>query len=78
MLQVLRWRIRAGIALDAKGFIPTGADAGDDRYVSETTRSGVFAIGDVHAKSAKCVAAAVGEGAQVVASLYTFLAVDSP
>jgi thioredoxin reductase (NADPH) len=72
------WLKGSGIALDAKGFILTGADAGDGRSVLETTRRGVFAIGDVRAKSVKRVAAAVGEGAQVVASLHTFLAIDSP
>jgi thioredoxin reductase (NADPH) len=72
------WLKGSGIALDAKGFILTGVDAGDGRSVLETTRRGVFAIGDVRAKSVKRVAAAVGEGAQVVASLHTFLAIDSP
>jgi thioredoxin reductase (NADPH) len=33
----------------------------------------VFAIGDVRASSVKRVAAAVGEGAQVVAALHAFL-----
>jgi uncharacterized NAD-dependent epimerase/dehydratase family protein len=42
----------------------------------ETTRRGVFAIGDVRAKSVKRVAAAVGEGAQVVAAIHAFLAAD--
>jgi thioredoxin reductase (NADPH) len=72
------WLKGSGIALDAKGFVLTGADIGDSRYLLETTRRGVFAIGDVRAKSVKRVAAAVGEGAQVVASLHSFLAVDSP
>jgi thioredoxin reductase (NADPH) len=40
----------------------------------ETSRRGVFAIGDVRASSVKRVAAAVGEGAQVVATLHAFLA----
>ena len=35
---------------------------------------GVFAIGDVRLNSVKRVAAAVGEGAQVVAALHAFLA----
>jgi thioredoxin reductase (NADPH) len=35
---------------------------------------GVFAIGDVRSGSTKRVAAAVGEGAQVVAALHAFLA----
>ncbi|TGV69356.1 thioredoxin reductase, partial [Mesorhizobium sp. M00.F.Ca.ET.158.01.1.1] len=42
--------------------------------VMETSRSGVFAIGDVRSGSVKRVAAAVGEGAQVVAALHAFLA----
>ena len=45
-----------------------------DRHVLETSQRGVFAIGDVRAKSVKRVAAAVGEGAQVVAALHGFLA----
>ena len=72
------WLIGSGIALDAKGFILTGEDAGDSRHPLETTRRGVFAIGDVRAKSVKQVAAAVGEGAQVVAALHSFLAVEFP
>ena len=64
----------SGVALDAKGFVLTGEAAGADRTPLETSRSGVFAIGDVRAGSIKRVAAAVGEGAQVVASLHAFLA----
>ena len=40
----------------------------------ETNLPGVFAIGDVRSGSVKRVAAAVGEGAQVVAALHAFLA----
>jgi thioredoxin reductase (NADPH) len=68
------WLSGSGIALDPKGFIVTGEDAGAGRHVLETTRRGVYAIGDVRAKSVKRVAAAVGEGAQVVAALHSFLA----
>lgn len=72
------WLSGSGIALDGKGFVLTGADAADGRQPLETTRQGVFAIGDVRAKSTKRVAAAVGEGAQVVAALHTFLgSIDS-
>jgi thioredoxin reductase (NADPH) len=67
------WLVNSGITLDAKGFILTGDDAGGNRHPLETTRRGVFAIGDVRAKSVKRVAAAVGEGAQVVAALHSFL-----
>jgi thioredoxin reductase (NADPH) len=52
----------------------TGADAAADRRPLETSRRGVFAIGDVRSNSVKRVAAAVGEGAQVVATLHAFLA----
>ena len=62
------------MALDAKGFVLTGIDAGGDRRPQETSRRGVFAIGDVRSSSVKRVAAAVGEGAQVVATLHAFLA----
>src|SRR6185503_4331798 len=63
------WLAGAGVALDAKGFVKTGPDAGDRRPL-ETSLPGVFAIGDVRAGSVKRVAAAVGEGAQVVATLH--------
>jgi thioredoxin reductase (NADPH) len=69
------WLSNSGIALDAKGFVLTGADAGGEgRNALETTQRGVFAIGDVRAKSVKRVAGAVGEGAQVVAALHAYFA----
>ena len=68
------WLAGSGIALDANGFVCTGDDAGGGRHTLETSRRGVFAIGDVRAGSVKRVAAAVGEGAQVVAALHAFLA----
>jgi thioredoxin reductase (NADPH) len=68
------WLAGSGIALDPKGFVLTGMEAGLDRHLLETSRPGVFAIGDVRANSVKRVAAAVGEGAQVVAALHSYLA----
>jgi thioredoxin reductase (NADPH) len=68
------WLSGSGVALDAKGFVLSGADVGGDRRPLETSRRGVFAIGDVRSTSVKRVAAAVGEGAQVVATLHAFLA----
>jgi thioredoxin reductase (NADPH) len=68
------WLAGSGIKLDAKRFVLTGADAGPLRHALETSRRGVFAIGDVRATSIKRVAAAVGEGAQVVAALHASLA----
>jgi thioredoxin reductase (NADPH) len=70
------WLSNCGVALDAKGFVLTGADAARNSCPLETSRRGVFAIGDVRSSSVKRVAAAVGEGAQVVATLHTYLASD--
>ena len=74
------WLAGCPIRLDPKGFVLTGESAaplgGDSRAASplETSTPGVFAIGDVRSGSTKRVAAAVGEGAQVVASLHQLLA----
>jgi thioredoxin reductase (NADPH) len=68
------WLSGSGVALDAKRFVLTGGDAGGDRRPLETSRRGIFAIGDVRSGSVKRVAAAVGEGAQVVPELHAFLA----
>jgi thioredoxin reductase (NADPH) len=68
------WLSGSGVALDGKGFVLTGVDAGESRYSLETSRAGVFAIGDVRSGSVKRVASAVGEGAQVVATLHRVLA----
>ena len=63
-------------ALDPKGFVLTGAAACKQRVALplETNVPGMFAIGDVRAGSTKRVAAAVGEGAAVVAQIHTVLA----
>jgi thioredoxin reductase (NADPH) len=71
------WLRGSGISLDAKGFVLTGEDAAAGRHPLETTRRGIFAIGDVRAQSVKRVAAAVGEGAQVVAAIHAYLAATS-
>ncbi len=62
------------VQLDPKGFVLTGKGCTAERQLLETSRSGVFAIGDVRSGSVKRVAAAVGEGAQVVGMLHGFLA----
>jgi thioredoxin reductase (NADPH) len=69
------WLSGAGVALDPKGFVVTGGDASGERGSLETSRRGVFAIGDVRSGSVKRVASSVGEGAQVVAALHAYLAV---
>ncbi len=58
------------VETDAKGFVVTGTGA----LSLETSRPGVFAIGDVRAGSTKRVAAAVGEGAAVVAQIHALIA----
>ena len=60
--------------LDNHGFVITGADVASGRPALETSIQGVFAIGDVRSGSVKRVAAAVGEGAQVVAAIHAHLA----
>ena len=65
------------LATDARGFLCTGADLRDeDRaaysqtergpYHLESSRPGIFAVGDVRANSVKRVASAVGEGAMSI------------
>ena len=68
------WLSGSGVALDSRGFVLTGADAAANRRPLETSRRDVFAIGDVRSGSIKRVAAAVGEGAQVVAAVHAALA----
>lgn len=68
------WLAGTGIALDERGFVRTGDAAKPGRRPLETSRPGVFAIGDVRAGSVKRVASAAGDGAQVVAALHEHLA----
>ena len=68
------WLAQSDVALDRKGFVRTGENLSEKRHPLETNRPGVFAIGDVRAGSVKRVAAAVGEGAQVVAAIHAYLA----
>jgi thioredoxin reductase (NADPH) len=67
------WLAGCDVALDDKRFVRTGAHVGADLHPLQTSRPGVFAIGDVRSGSVKRVAAAVGEGAQVVAMLHALL-----
>ena len=57
------------VEVDDHGFVNTGAvpgSPGADRSVLETSRPGIFAVGDVRSGSAKRVATAVGEGAMAI------------
>ncbi len=71
------WLAGSGLTLDERGFILTGPEARAGCLPLETSRPGVFAVGDVRAGSVKRVAASVGDGAQVVAALHQYLA-DAP
>ena len=62
--------LRGCAQTDENGFIVTGNGA----LPLETNVSGIFAIGDVRAGSTKRVAAAVGEGAAVVAQIHAMIA----
>ncbi len=68
------WLESAGLKMDAKRFVCTGTELGDHHAALHTSMPGVFAIGDVRSGSVKRVAAAVGEGAQVVAALHAHFA----
>jgi thioredoxin reductase (NADPH) len=68
------WLRACDIAIDANGFVLTDTALGPGRRPFETSRPGIFAIGDVRSGSVKRVASAVGEGAQVVAALHAHLA----
>ena len=68
------WLATSGIKLDERGFVLSGEDLDSDRLPLETSRRGIFAVGDVRACSVKRVAAAVGDGAQVVAAIHKYLA----
>src|SRR5437879_4427562 len=73
------------VALDDKGFIKTGPDLLPEDlaaarwplarapHLLETSRPGVFAIGDVRSGSLKRVASAVGEGSVAIAAVHQVL-----
>jgi len=68
------------VELDDKGFILTDTDLagsfsdGFEPLPFETSRPGVFAAGDVRARSMKRVAAAVGDGSSAIRSVHQRLA----
>ena len=79
-----RW-LGGCVALDAKGFVKTGSDLSSDElaaakwplarppYLLETSRPGIFAVGDVRGGNVKRVASAVGEGSIAVALVHQAL-----
>jgi thioredoxin reductase (NADPH) len=61
--------------LDQHGFVKTGMMPAGDLPLSpyETSKEGIFAVGDVRAASVKRVASAVGEGSVVIAAIHQCL-----
>jgi thioredoxin reductase (NADPH) len=79
-----RW-LDGCVVVDAKAFIKTGPDLSPDDlhaahwplarapYLLETSRPGVFAVGDVRSGNVKRVASAVGEGSIAIALVHQAL-----
>jgi thioredoxin reductase (NADPH) len=77
--------LNGSVALDPKGFVKTGTDLTPAELASaewplarpplafETSRPGIFAVGDVRSGNVKRVASAVGEGSAVVTSVHQVL-----
>jgi thioredoxin reductase (NADPH) len=73
------------VALDGNGFIKTGPDLSEENlaaahwplarrpHLLETSRPGVFAVGDVRQGNVKRVASAVGEGSIAITFVYEVL-----
>jgi len=79
-----RW-LKGCIALDEKGFVKTGPDLSSEDlakanwpltrppFLLETSRPGIFAVGDARGGNVKRVASAVGEGSIAVAFVHQVL-----
>jgi thioredoxin reductase (NADPH) len=73
------------VTLDAQGFVKTGTDLSPEElalakwplsrspHLLETSRPGVFAVGDVRAGNVKRVASAVGEGSIAISFVHSAL-----
>jgi thioredoxin reductase (NADPH) len=75
--------LQGQLATDRTGFLLTGRDVqgedlaefnGEQPMFLETSRPGIFAVGDVHSGSIKRVASAVGEGSMAVRLIHQRLA----
>jgi len=65
------WLAASGLKRDNQGFLLAGEEG---RFPLETSRDGIFAVGDVRSGSVKRVASAVGDGAQCVAAIHAYFA----
>ena len=66
-----RGYVLTGPEVDGRVAVPGGER---DRFLTETSMPGVFAVGDIRSGSIKRVAAAVGEGSVTVAFVHQHLA----
>ncbi|MEO0335753.1 MAG: FAD-dependent oxidoreductase, partial [Pseudomonadota bacterium] len=60
------------VDLDEKGFILTGESVGTDSPF-QTSRPGIFAVGDIRSGSVKRVASAVGEGSVSISKVWQYI-----
>jgi thioredoxin reductase (NADPH) len=79
-----RW-LRGCVAVDENGFVKTGTDLSAEElvtwkwplarppYLLETSRPGIFAVGDVRGGNVKRIASAVGEGSIAVSFVHQVL-----
>ena len=77
--------IEGCVALDAKGFVLTGSQLTREQLeqsgwplerrpvMLETSKPGIYAVGDVRSESTKRVASAVGEGSMSISFVHAFL-----
>jgi thioredoxin reductase (NADPH) len=79
--------LQGQLATDDAGFLFTGRDVQEEHLVEfdgqqplflETSRPGIFAVGDAHSGSIKRVASAVGEGSMAVRLIHERLAAGHP
>lgn len=70
------WLRECGAELDQSGFVVTGRATDPDGHGDlslQSSRAGVFAVGDVRAGSVKRMGGAIGEGATVVTQIHRYL-----
>jgi thioredoxin reductase (NADPH) len=61
------------VTLDEKGFVITGLAPTSAASPFATSMPGIFAVGDVRAKSVKRVASSVGEGSVVISQVWAYV-----
>ncbi len=69
--------VKGSLDLDEKDFISTGIGVSQRNSRFGTSKSGIFAVGDVRSGSLKRVAAAVGDGSVVISEIHEYLSLTS-